>query len=356
MNVQRALPPIRRSVHGALLAVLGALLPAAPVAAQDIIAYGRECSHKIAPIPAFDCFDGAEAPITVNGQTPASYQPHMTCDRPSLLYQAGENTDGRCVPFTRALVLRDDGQAQISAICRQKKIRTRESPLFDEVDIIAHSLETGSTCWFQAQAKEPLSPARGLNGRRVPPPDEETPPPGHPSARAFWNPPQQTAKGTCVGCHDSDPFMYSPFIAQTGRLPADPFGRYANDIGAAFRNWPKPSSISTRGNTCTSCHRMGSLETCRTTAKESVSWLASPGRDDWAKAYPQSHWMPPGNFHTQIQWEVIYKINLERILACCADPSQPECVATPITGGSAPLQRNAVRKPRAAKKVCGTSN
>ncbi len=335
MNVTNRIPKSLPRVARLLAAFLILLSQAGHSAAQDIVTYGRECAKKVAPIPAFDCFDekkGAVVPITVNGATPPRYDPQMTCDRPSLLYQAGENTDGHCVPYSRVLVLQDDKKAQISAVCRQKKIRDAASPLFDEIDIIAHNVETGSTCWFQAQAPEPLSPARGLNGRRVPPPDEETPPRGQPAARTFWKSPAQTAKGNCISCHDSDPFMYSPFIAQTRKLPADPFGKYTNDIGAAFQQWNKPSSITTRGNTCTSCHRIGSLETCRRTVRESAGNAASPGSDDWAKRYPHSHWMPPGNAYTQAQWDVIYRESFDKILQCCVQPNGPGCRVTPIRG------------------------
>jgi hypothetical protein len=309
--------------------------------AQDIVAYGQECARKVAPVPAFDCLNsaiGAIAPITVDEKTPPSYQPQMLCDRPSLLYEAGENTDGQCVPYSRFLVLRDDATAQIAAVCRQKKIRGQNSPLFDEVDIVAHNVQTGSTCWFQAQAPEPLDPGRGLNGRRVPPPDEAVPPPGQPSARSFWNSPEKTASATCVSCHDIDPFMYSPLAAQTRQLPSDPFGKYANNIGAPFQLWPKPLNLSTRGNTCTSCHRIGSLETCQRTMRESTGLITSPGSDDWAQRYPNSHWMPPGNAKTQTQWDVIFGPSLQELLACCANPKLPQCIVAPVVGAAAPLR------------------
>jgi hypothetical protein len=317
-------PATRAALVTAAAAIIGALC-AAPACAQDITAYGKECARKIAPVPEFDCLKGIEIPITVNLLPPPSYQPQMNCDRPSLLYQAGENTDGRCVPFSRVIVLRDDAQAQVVAICREKKIRDPDTKLFDEVDVISHNLHTGSTCWFQAQAREPLSRNTGLIGTRVPSPDSSI-------GKIFWHAPAVTAKGNCVSCHDSDPYMYSPFIAQTRQLPADPFGKYANDIGAAFRAWEIPSAISTRGNTCVGCHRIGNLTTCKQTAREAVGMVTSPGSDDWAKQYPNSHWMPPGNSMTEKQWDQIYSASVQKIFACCANPKAPECDITPIRG------------------------
>ena len=319
-------PATRAALVTAAAAIIGALC-AAPACAQDITAYGKECARKIAPVPEFDCLKGIEIPITVNLLPPPSYQPQMNCDRPSLLYQAGENTDGRCVPFSRVIVLRDDAQAQVVAICREKKIRDPDTKLFDEVDVISHNLHTGSTCWFQAQAREPLSRNTGLIGTRVPSPEE-------PIGKKFWNAPAVTAKGNCVTCHDSDPFMYSPFIAQTRQLPADPFGKYANDIGAWFRAWEKPSAISTRGNTCVGCHRIGSLVTCHTSIRQAVGLEPIPGQDTWAQQFPQSHWMPPGNWLTPEAWKIIYQQSVQELSKCCATPNAPGCKRVSVTGAT----------------------
>ena len=57
--------------------------------------------------------------------------------------------------------------------------------------------------------------------------------------------------------------MHSPWIDQTSQVPSDPWGFYSVDVGGPFVSWPKPKSISTRGNSCTGCHRIGSLNTCK---------------------------------------------------------------------------------------------
>ena len=292
--------------------------------AQTILDYGRECAAKIAAIEPFDCRAGTPMPVTVNGQI-VPYQPNMTCDRPSLLPYSEPGSQGQCIPFSRVLVLRDDGQAQIVAACREKVIRPADTYWFDEVDIISHSVSTGSTCWFQAKAAEPLARDRGLDGRRVPPPEESVPPPGRPAAVTFWRTPEDTAAEKCVACHDSDPFMYSPFVAQTGKMPRDPFGYYANDIGAAFKAWPKPIAISTRGNTCVGCHRIGSLATCHTTMYQAVGLQPVSGADTWAQKFPQSHWMPPGYSLTEKEWNLVYQDAVKQLAACCNAPDAPGC-------------------------------
>lgn len=297
---------------------------------QDIIAYGQMCAQAIREIPPFKCLDGVVIPITVNGKTPSSYSPNMACDRPSLL-PLGKEADGQCVPNSRVLNL-SQGDAQFAVLCRQKKIRPADSIFFDEVDIVAHNVKDGSTCWFQASAKD----EKGLDTTRVPPPNEEDPPPGQISARDFWNNPAQVAqvplKDRCGYCHDNDPFMYSPFIGQVWEhVPTDPFGWYKH-IGVDFQGWKKPVSLSTRNNACVGCHRLGVEFTSGQATKEAVGLVPIKNANDWAEMYPASHFMPPGNFYSARQWNTIYSEAVKEILACYQKPTADGCLTVPITG------------------------
>src|SRR6185369_11315607 len=148
------------------LAVILLQLCGGPALGEDITGYAQECAARIAAVPAFDCTQGTEIPVTVDGKPPASNVPGMSCDRPSLLPPVpGETTDGQCLPYQRILKLRDDSTAQISAICRQKILRPAGTYLYDEVDIVLHGVASGSTCWFHAMAPLPRRPDRGLDGR-----------------------------------------------------------------------------------------------------------------------------------------------------------------------------------------------
>jgi len=294
--------------------------------------YAQECTARVGPVPSFDCMAGEVVPVTVNGgQPPPAYTPQMDCDRPALLPPApGEKTDGPCVPFSRVLLLEDNSTRQIQATCRKTLIRPAESPLFDEIDVIAHSVVDGSTCWFQAKADNPSGdPARGLDGRKVPSPTMSSRPPEYPSPEAFWHSPAKTAEASCGSCHDSDPFYFSPWIAQTSALPADPFGRYNNDIGP-MKAWPKPLALNPRGNTCTSCHRIGSLHTCTTGMYQSVDPTKVSHLDMWGRQYPQSTWMPADNIRTQPEWSIVYAPAVQQLAACCADPTKAECRSVPV--------------------------
>lgn len=303
------------------------LLLAGAAQAETLFEYGRQCAEQIAEIPAFNCMAGEEIPITVDGKpVPADSAPPR-CDRPSLLPQA--DAQSQCVPGSRALVLRDDATAQVSAICRKQVARPGGSPLFDEINVISHSLKNGKTCWFTAKAQAPLKPDAGIDGRAVPSPSTLKRPAV--PADKLWQTPHQVANSlpACVNCHDSGPFMYSPYIAQTTQLPGDPFGFYEpKAIGEDFKKaWAKLHAfgITTRGNTCTACHRMGNMNSCQVAMKQSTGRAPQEGGDEWSKKFPQSHWMSPGNLHSRAQWDEQFSESLKKLAACCENPQGAGC-------------------------------
>ena len=292
------------------------LLLAGTAQAETLFEYGRQCAEQVTEIPAFSCMAGQEIPITVDGKPVRADTAPERCDRPSLLHQP--DAVSQCVPGSRALVLRDDKTAQISAICRKQLPRPAGSPWFDEINVVSHNLKNGKTCWFTAKVTPPppSTPASGIDGRWVPSPSTLTrkPQPSSPEGLQplpvdkVWQTPQQvaTSKPACISCHDSGPFMYSPYIAQTTQLPGDPFGFYEpKAIGEDFkRAWASLNAfgITTRGNTCTACHRMGNMNSCQVAMYQSTGRAPQPGGNAWSTKFPQSHWMSPGNLHSQAQW------------------------------------------------------
>lgn len=322
--------------------------------AQTFYEYGAQCAKEVTPIPAFSCMAGEVIPITVNGKTPASYAPNMSCDKPSLLvaHPPEAGAQGQCVPGSRALVLRDDPAAQISAICRKHVVRDISSSVFDEINIVSHNLKSGNTCWFTAKAAFPYTKEAGLNGSLVPSPaslSAKSSPRGYekihpesealmpdwkaakatlPNPAAVWMSPTQLVKKepACTMCHDSGPFMYSPYVVQTTQLPGDPFGKYQpRAIGQVFKVWPQPFAISTRGNTCTTCHRLGNMNSCSLATLQATGKAAQEGGNEWSKLFPQSHWMSPGNLHSQAQWNEAFKKSAQEIADCCANPNGAAC-------------------------------
>jgi hypothetical protein len=323
--------------------------------AQSFYEYGAQCAKEVTPIPAFTCMAGEVIPITVNGQITTSYT--ATCDKPSLLNSTEQGSQGQCIPGSRALVLRDDPVAQISAICRKHVVRDPSSPLFDEINIISHNLKSGKTCWFTAKAATPFTAGSGINGRIVPSPSglphnrsernaqrgyEKIHPASEalaadwkvdkttlPNPAALWMSPAQLARRepACTMCHDSGPFMYSPYIAQTTQLPGDPFGKYQpRAVGQAFKVWPQPFAISTRGNTCTTCHRMGNMNSCSAATQMATGQATQPGTSATGQQFPLSHWMSPGNLHSLAQWNEAFKKSVQDISDCCKNPQEAGCL------------------------------
>lgn len=299
------------------LALLALASPAA--AEQSFAGYAAQCARQVAEIPPFDCGDGVLIPITVNGETPAEYTRDMTCDRPGLLPN-GAGSDGQCVPGSRILNL-STTTMQITAMCRQKNIRTPIDALaFNEIDVIAHNPATGATCWFQAEAPT----GRSINGARVPSPNA-------PDAAQFWAPVKDVLKADCGGCHDNDPIMYSPFIGQVwGQIATDPLGPYfhiAPEMG--FATWPS-LALHPRDNTCLGCHRIGIQETCGPLLDIATGAALPDGADAHASTFPGNTSMPPMHSFTQTAWATIYQNAATTLNSCCNDPSQPACNLTPI--------------------------
>ncbi|OXI15769.1 hypothetical protein [Burkholderia sp. AU15512] len=312
------------------IAALALLLAApAPFAAEGADAslheYAQQCTDEIGEIPAFDCNSGTDVPITVNGSVPARYAAHMTCDRPALLpYDAP--TSGQCTPYSKILDL-SHGDTQISAFCRRKQIRENRSPYYDEVDIVLHHVRNGKTCWFHADK----GGTGGMDASRVPPPNEKTPPPGRPSAAEFWWKPAATATKRCVSCHDASPVMYSPWIGQVwNRVPTDPWGKYVN-LGADFASWTS-HAISTPGNTCIGCHRIGDQNSCKIYVPLAAGLLPPPkGSNPLASRYPLTHWMPIDNNRSRDEWNAANVKSVSDLLACCSarGKNDPMCTFTP---------------------------
>jgi hypothetical protein len=303
------------------LMLLGVVVAASGAAAQPnspAAAYAKACREAIGPLPDFSCADGVVVPVTADGKN-ATPVAQMSCDRPALL-DNGAGSDGQCVPHSRILSL-STKTMQVAVMCRQKRIRAADSLDYDEIDVVAHNPATGATCWFQAlgTAGTPVS------GTRVTSPTAVTP-------GAVWNPPQATARAGCGTCHDSGPFMYSPFVGQVWNvMPSDPFGPYYHvDPGHfGFSEWPTVA-LNPRDNACLGCHRIGVGETCGRLTRWMSGREVPPGADARARRYPLSHGMPPGFDATLQSWDTIYAASVNAIASCCQNPDQASCNKTKI--------------------------
>ncbi|MCX5542015.1 hypothetical protein M3A49_21290 [Paraburkholderia sp. CNPSo 3076] len=321
---------------------------AVPLAAftheQTLLEYADQCVREIGEIPPFNCNDGTDIPITIDGKPPGPNESPTRCDKPSLLSPRAE-AKGQCVPFSKILNL-SRGNTQISAYCRRDVLREDKSQFYDLVVVVMHHSGNGKTCWFaskppplpQSQADVPAS--SGIVATRVPPPNERKPPSGQPSAVEFWATPAMVASSTadnptCLKCHDAGPFIFSPYIGQVwDKVPTDPWGKYSS-IGQAFSSYHL-MTMSTPGNTCVGCHRIGSEQSCTAYLGLSVGKRNAPGGDQLASSYPLNHWMPTDNAMSNEQWDKANVASVEALLACCRDPAHKDanCAFTPMPSSS----------------------
>lgn len=370
--------------------------------------YGKICAEKLGKIPAFDCVkDGQIIPITLDGvETPfGARTPTMACDKPIYL---GLGDQGQCVPYARLgrlPSLMPDGNPNPDVdtvfICRRYKITdkvgTRDVPrkanvkLHEDVAIIQHSRKTGETCWYQGLSGFQAG-NKSLPTGRVPPPYEDELPEAVKianrtlpaklramRAKDFWIQPNDSRGFNCVKCHDSDPFMLSPYSAQVKFttpegvkdyvLPCDPFtpkqlqregitNTCAKKDGKGLYsqvsklhsppNWPNLVAIAPKDpatSKCVSCHRIGAINTCKSWMPDSVglpgglSSASANQKSASAKRYPLNHWMPllPGMPATAegpshsiadlVSWERDYKKSADAIAKCCTEYN-PNAAAT----------------------------
>ncbi|MDR5815563.1 MULTISPECIES: hypothetical protein [unclassified Caballeronia] len=299
---------------------------AAPPQQQGILDYGAQCSREIGEIPPFDCASGTEIPVTVDGRRIGLDERPTRCDRPSLLYPRDDKVQ-QCLPGARILDL-SRGATQISAYCRKNDPSNTVAARFDEVVIVLHHTGNGKTCWFAS--KDPPDPKMGWDTSRVPPPDEKTPPAAKLAAVEFWQTPGILAgkNPNCIQCHDAGPFIMSPFIAQVwDKVPTDPWGKYSS-IGPAFQ-MERLKTMSTPGNTCVGCHRIGTKQTCEVFLGLSAGGHA-PGNGPLADRFPLSHWMPTDTNLSEAQWKAAHHDSIDALQACCRDRTTPGCTFTPM--------------------------
>jgi len=351
--------------------------------ALDRFAYAKECAERLGEIKPFSCLDGKIMPISINGQeiTPGLSQQQaaqynftggtqVACDKPALL---GMGNQGRCVPYSRVGRLktyRKDGseRADVDTVftCRRYVARLgpqtyqgqamdgADHPLFEDIAILQHNRETGETCWFQM-----LRPNHaGADGRRIPPPTEETLPAGVPAhaiaAKDYWLTPVETAAKNCNNCHDSDPWMHSPYIDQVkgddGQpiVPAGGFaggrkGRYAMLGSAGFNNWARSQAVIPKNNAlCVSCHTIGSIRTCQNWARYSAGVATAPNTSAFAQAsFHHKYWMPPldPSITNAAQWDAAHKAAITSLVNCCNNPGDTtNCERRPIMTAPLPYE------------------
>lgn len=308
--------------------------------------HGRDCAAALGvEVPRFNCLDGAEIPVTVNGVRKRPGDRVPACDK---------NADGSsgCHPGSRLLkfvdsIVRDGRRERVvtTIICRGGS-QHKGDPNFHDVAIIQHNETNNKVCWFNQLVNQ--------NSTNVPPPyTASVSRDRNQEAERYWGRTPTTLN--CMSCHNSGLYVRTPWIMQVDGVPEGAFERtggigeytkggrngfpnnnqagrrgFACSIGRTHEEWnetrpklikinapafaayrksqgaPIPEGSASAG-TCTRCHFLGAgprgEQTICNMAKQSVGkngrgWYASLTTK--GRAFPNSHWMPPQN---ESEWQ-----------------------------------------------------
>ena len=329
-----------------------AVASASPRIFHGIEAYTNGCMDELGELPMFangefscDAEGMQVVPITAtdaNGKvtvldetttnwplTSAQKAATQRCDRPAWLGYDGDVADGnttQCAPFTRIGQYQNSKGTRFIFICRRETVRSLKDKTFENINFIAHNPNSGKTCYFNNHLDGTVT-----DGSKIPTPDS-------PTSDVFWMDMGSIVGQRCPSCHDSDPWMHSPWLdgavdKKTGhtivpKQGEDPaynlqtkysiFGResFLTSDRQTQEDWKEPTMLTDVGS-CGQCHRIGTGMTMQFWAQRSV------GEDTdglpLTAAFQTSaklHWMPADNAAMQ-------KIN-----ACARKPGS--CNEAPV--------------------------
>lgn len=289
---------------------------------KNYTANAAEALGTIADIPLYQRLEGRHwsllsgkfLKITVDGEIPSEFIPHMRSDRPMQLptdYTGATTPQGQSVPY--AAIGRPVGsnpEVQWVFLARHYQIRAQTDPDFDKVSdiaLIGHHRRTGATAFFQY-----YRPNDPIKVPRIPSPFGAEGP-------GFWKDVPWIADIDCAQCHGADPFVHSPYITQAKAdyrlnqpypepiVPANPLGPLwyidatitgANgDKTSLFAPWEKNLfHLDAPSNTCTTCHRISNSDPLRLYPESTHG--AGLSDEKWkdpcqTDAFQRLPWMPP---------------------------------------------------------------
>ncbi len=355
---------------------------------ENIASYAAFCRQELGfegiEIPALNCLDGAEVPMTLNGQNPTAEQYQSLsegkahCDQPSWLDGLG------CINYNFVQHRKISEAVDLALICRKRKF---SSPLtraqrqkqyldnpsaqnfedlffFESLGMIVTNKESGKTCFFD-QVDLTYGGYVAFPDQRTPPQLSQLPEP-KPSKEVLsddrlkgllskltpdivWKKPFQTARNDrCTSCHDSGPWIHTPWLPKEAGIPKNSMTSSYTAIGPAFEFWGstfEPTAIDSSkvlidGNSnpqlCTTCHRIGREYTCKVllpvaTGESSDLTFMSSSADP-----KKRRWMPPpteselklSDEDFEKNWKKKYFPHYQALKNCCDNPLQEGCTST----------------------------
>jgi len=341
--------------------------------------YAKQCFDKIGLRDhndlkgPFDCEQGTYLPTMMNGNIvdkglcegsdcPVSTFPDsMPLDHPSsdrkthgCDFPAWLDAEHQCYGhnYLSLIIPKSNKNIRVTLLCRHKSKWSATKRNYDDIAMIAHNIKNGETCWFQSRLNNLANNPIRLNGTRVKSPTAVR-------SHLFWLRPKEVAKINCLQCHDSNPFVVSPWISQAFNKKLKFFdtgkGPYLNSTKPFATLWPTPKFIETNGHKlktyngksgkqCTGCHKIPIAKGYFATTKRELSFQTHQRWIDWAtipvekadnplseedgitgsnKSYLKRNiYMPPisnsdltGRFD-RATWEAIYSNHIKHLKEC----------------------------------------
>lgn len=296
--------------------------------------YFEKCAEAMGEIPSFNCLNGTEIPITKNGIPLFNSPKDEECDK-KIQFNGQDNP---CVPFSRLLLLPSRENVLTVAICRKYSQKSIDARVFDDIAIIQHDTSTGNTCFFQSNLKQNLK----LDGKNLPSPQKS-------KGQKIWTDEEEFKSVTpCTSCHDADPFIWSPYIAQVIERkagfeklwsPEIAHGPWNSNYLDVFGEHVK--TFEPDDNVCAYCHRIGS-KTCKSLDNDSISVV---------EKYVHEGWMPMGKNNTMPKESPFFNKekhikNFESALAeiktCCKKPNVISCNTKEAMGRNVERQKSKI--------------
>lgn len=249
------------------------------------------------------------------------------CDQPAWLGYDGDTADGatsQCAPFTRIGQYQNSKGTRFIFICRRETVRALADKTFENINFVAHNPTNGKTCYFNNHLDGTVT-----NGAKIPTPDS-------PTSDVFWMDMGSIVGQRCPTCHDSDPWMHSPWVdsaidKKTGhtivpKQGEDPaynlqtkysiFGRESFVVDTqSSKDWKEPTMLTDVGS-CGTCHRIGTGMTLEYWATRSIGEDVDLPLTAAFSTSAKLHWMPADTAATN------------KIKACRNNPSS--CKTAPI--------------------------
>jgi hypothetical protein len=292
------------------------------------VCYSCRCKEAmdgwLPSVDEFQCANGEEI-VIYTSEADGSLSPVdtqvSTCANPTLLY-------GTCAPGGRLGQI-THGTVTAKYICRRNQYGDAddESLPYDDVGLILYNSRNGASCWFDDMD------GTGIAGRNMP--DMDLTNGDTANQDTFLGYYYRTEGEGCVGCHDNDPFNYTPFLQsvswKTGDYTSGTFSRVT--LEGTLVSTGASHLVSPEAAACTSCHRITSTSTCGSWAPDAIGSHKGSGYEDRvvdAAADPHSElwwlgtWMPYEDGVDPITdreaWESTYGDAAEVVQTCCAQP------------------------------------